>query len=196
MEWTGDQLRQLCTDNNVKFIAATAKYISLNPDEEVLESYVYRRSTGLESFTLHFLDAGFSICAEGKHYSKLGHDYSLGPPPSHMFAIRLGTYQAASQAVTEDTYDCWNAAFRAALASPRYKRYKEYGSVSKVIDAFKKFLVDELATIGKVKEKSGTFIVSGIGAIEFWSSSGSLYIGPHNGDKVGRGWGGSQDQHT
>lgn len=96
----------------------------------------------------------------------------------------------------EDTYNGWSAAFRAALNSTEYKRCKEYGGQGEVTKAFEALLLKELETLGNVKKAKrrsffDTFVVRGVGAVQFWNShsANSLYVGPHNGENTGRGWG-------
>jgi hypothetical protein len=175
MEWTGSQLRQLCVDNNVEFCRALANFGGRI------------RTYGGDNFTLYFKDGNdhFDV-----HDNQTGCDQKI-----QYLSISLASYLSVSQAVEEDTYDCWNAAFRAALDSPKYKQCKKYGGFNKTIQAFKSLLTKELGTIGKVKNSRDIariiFTVRGIGTVEFWDThlADSLYIGPHDGKNPGRGWG-------
>lgn len=176
MEWTGPQLRQFCADNNVEFSKALANF--------GVDRYI---PGGGDNFTLYFNDGNnhFEVSDRCNRETKY-------------LSIKLDTYWSISEVVEEDTYDCWSAAFRAALDSPKYKQCKRYGGFGKTVEAFKSLLIQELGNIGKVRSRRGIFhhifTVRGIGAVQFWDthSADSLYIGPHDGENPGLGWGGAK----
>jgi hypothetical protein len=180
MEWTAAQLRQLCVDNNVEFTGAAATF----------GGRFY--SIGGETFTLRFVDGTHPHKDSRYEFQAEDHCHK----GEKKLSIKLATYLSASQVVEKDTYDGWSAAFRAALDSTEYKLCKKYGGFSGVINAFETLLVKELETLGKVKKAKrktfhDTFVVRGVGAVQFWNShtADKLYVGPHKGDDAGRGWG-------
>lgn len=192
MEWTATQLRQLCTDNGVTFLQATANYGGR------------RWNLGGETFTINFQDGTYTTKDYGgnpieKPYILQVHDYGTGKDKPPQLVIELSTYLSANVEVVEDTYEGWSAAFRKALDSQRYAQCRKHIGLGGVLKHFEKLLTEKLGTLGQVRQpKSKTFyslyVVKGIGAVQFWNThtADKLYIGPIKGiggGDPGRGWG-------